>query len=70
MKKFVAKLRKNKGTKKYVVHLTSGNKITVRAQGYELWRYNGSGICADLKWTGKTTEFNVAPASVAAVVKK
>ncbi|AXH49356.1 hypothetical protein HWB76_gp044 [Streptomyces phage Blueeyedbeauty] len=70
MKKIVAKLRRNKDLNTFVVYMTNGKKFKVKAKNATLWYKTGTGICCDIKWEGRVTDFSPAPASVAALVKK
>jgi len=70
MKKFVAKLRKNDGTKKFVVILTNGQKVTVRAKDVHTSYKLGTGVCCEIRWEGRKTAATFIPASVAAIVVK
>ncbi|QNN99321.1 hypothetical protein SEA_FAUST_249 [Streptomyces phage Faust] len=69
MKKIVAKLRPNKGLKKYTVYLKGGQKLTVRAENYEVTYFTGSGVCASVKFPGRRKGVFIAPASVDSIVE-
>ncbi|QOI67614.1 hypothetical protein SEA_BEUFFERT_246 [Streptomyces phage Beuffert] len=70
MKKIVAKLRRNKDMKTYIVVLDNGSKVKVRAKGYEVTYFTGTGKCASLKFTGRKKEGFISPASMAALYEK
>jgi hypothetical protein len=69
-KKVANLFKRNKDMKTYVIHLTSGRKIRIRAKDYEYTYFSGKGTCASIKFVGAKKRIGVLPASVAAIVQK
>jgi hypothetical protein len=61
---------KRKGMKTYVVLLTSGKKVRVRAESYEYTYFTGKGTCASIKFVGAKKRVGILPASVSAIIEK
>lgn len=71
MKNILAKLRRNKGLKTYIVHLANGKKVRVRAKDYEITYFSANGgKCATLKFKDRTKGGFITPSHVVAVMEK
>lgn len=71
MKSVFAKLGRNKGLKTYIVHLSNGRKIKVRAKDYEITYFSSNGgKCATLRFKGRVKGGFITPSHVVAVMEK
>lgn len=71
MKNFLAKLRRNKGMKTYIVHLTNGKTIKVQAKDYHIEYFSSNGgKCAKLRFDGRKKGGFITPSHVVAVMEK
>lgn len=62
--------KRNKSLNTYIVHLTNGKKLKVRAKNYEITYFTSTGKCSTLKFPGQEKGGFIFPASVMAVIEK
>jgi hypothetical protein len=71
VKNILAKLRRNKDLKTYIVHLNNGKTIKVRAKDYKIEYFTSNGgKCARLKFDNPVKNGFITPSHVVAVMEK